>query len=247
MKKAISVFSALSFLFTLPLTGCGHISRPTLGNTFIMGDSYSTFDGEIPEGYPAYYPKNAKDFGVDRVQKTWWRRLISKTNANLLINSAYSGSTVCHTGYNGDDYSKISFLGRLEQMIASGYFNEHRVDSFIIFGGLNDYWANSPLGEIKYENITEEDKFSFFPALSQFFQSIKEASPETRIIYIVCELLSDEMKNGIHEICEYYGIETVEPRSITIKSGHPDAEGMKKISSDILTYLKNNKTKKISN
>ena len=247
MKKAISVFSALSFLFTLPLTGCGHISRPTLGNTLIMGDSYSTFDGEIPEGYPAYYPKNAKGFGVDRVQKTWWHRLISKTNANLLINSAYSGSTVCHTGYNGDDYSKISFLGRLEQMIASGYFNEHRVDTFIIFGGLNDYWANSPLGEIKYENITEEDKFSFFPALSQFFQSIKEASPETRIIYIVCELLSDEMKNGIHEICEYYGIETVEPRNITIKSGHPDAEGMKKISSDILTYLKNNKTKKLSN
>lgn len=105
-------------------------------------------------------------------------------------------------------------------------------------GGLNDYWANSPLGEIKYENITEEDKFSFFPALSQFFQSIKEASPETRIIYIVCELLSDEMKNGIHEICEYYGIETVEPRDITLISGHPNDEGMKKISTDILTYLK---------
>lgn len=238
MQKVFSVFSALSFLFALSFTGCGNTNRPDLGNTLIMGDSYSTFDGEIPEGYLAYYPKNSKDFGVDRVQKTWWHRLISKTDATLLLNSAYSGSTICHTGYNGDDYSKISFLGRLEQMIDSGYFKENRVDTFIIFGGLNDYWANSPLGEIKYENITEEDKFSFFPALSQFFQSIKEASPETRIIYIVCELLSDEMKNGIHEICEYYGIETVEPRDITLISGHPNDEGMKKISTDILTYLK---------
>ena len=46
------------------------------------------------------------------------------------------------------------------------------------------------------------------------------------------------MKNGIHEICEYYGIETVEPRDITLISGHPNDEGMKKISTDILAYLK---------
>ena len=238
MIKAISIFSALSFFLTLSLTSCGNSGRPELGNTLIMGDSYTTFEGEIPEGYLTYYPKNSKDFGVDRVQKTWWHRLISKTDSHLLINSAYSGSTLCHTGYNGDDYSKLSFLGRLEQMIADDYFNENRVDTFIIFGGLNDYWANSPLGEIKYENISEEDKYSFFPALSQFFRSIQEASPETRIIYVVCELLSDEMKNGIHEICDYYGIETVEPRDITLTSGHPNAEGMKKICDDILNYLK---------
>lgn len=238
MQKVFSIFSALSLLFTLSLTGCNNTNRPDLGNTLIMGDSYSTFEGKIPNGYPAYYSKESKDIGVNRVQKTWWHRLLSKTDANLLVNSAYSGSTVCHTGYNGDDYSKISFLGRLEQMIDSGYFNENRVDTFIIFGGLNDYWANSPLGEIKYENISEEDKFSFFPALSQLFRSIQEASPETRILYIVCELLSDEMKNGIHEICDYYGIETVEPRDIALESGHPNDEGMQKISTDILAYLK---------
>ncbi len=239
MQKVISIFSALSLLFTLSLTGCGNASRPELGNTLIMGDSYSTFEGEIPNGYPAYYTKESKEIGVDRVKKTWWNRLLRQTDAKLLLNSAYSGSTVCHTGYSGDDYSKLSFLGRLENMIAEGYFTENRVDTFIIFGGLNDYWANSPLGEIKYENITESDKFSFFPALSCMLQTVREVSPDTRIIFIVCELLSDEMKTGISEICSHYGVETVEPKDINLDGGHPDADGMKKIAEDILNYLKN--------
>lgn len=240
MQKAISIFSALSLLFTLSLTGCGNADRPYLGNTLIMGDSYSTFEGEIPNGFPAYYTKNSKDIGVDRVKKTWWSRLIRKTNAKLLLNSSYSGSTVCHTGYDGNDYSDISFAGRMKQLIDSGYFSENRVDTCIIFGSLNDYWANSPLGEIKYENITERDKFSYFPALSYMLQNIREASPETRIIFVICELLSDEMKNGIREICAHYGVETVEPNDVKIESGHPNAEGMEKIADDILSYLQNN-------
>ncbi|MBR7160841.1 MAG: hypothetical protein IKD07_00360 [Clostridia bacterium] len=240
MKKTISIFSALSLLLTLFLTGCGNESRPKLGNTLILGDSYSTFQGEIPTGYPAYYTKNSKDIGVDRVYKTWWHRLLRKTNATLLMNSSYSGSTVCHTGYNGDDYSSLSFLHRMEVLAESGYFTENRVDTLIVFGGLNDYWANSPLGEIKYESITESDEFYFFPALSKMLGTVRTVSPETRIIFVVCELLSDEMKNGISEICTYYGAETAEPKNVTIESGHPNAEGMKKICDDILFYLMNN-------
>ena len=234
MQKAISIFSVLILLLPLSLTGCGNKNLPNLGNTIIIGDSYSTFEGKIPAGYPTYYTKNSKDIGVDRVRKTWWGHLIRKTNAKLLLNSSYSGSTVCHTGYGGNDCSEISFTGRMEQLIASGYFNENRVDTCIIFGGLNDYWANSPLGEIKFENITEIDKFSYFPALSHMLQSIRKASSETRIIFVICELLSDEMKNGIREICSYYGVETVEPKNVKIENGHPNAEGMKKIADEIL-------------
>lgn len=240
MKKIISVFFALSILFTLFPTGCNNINRPELGNTVIMGDSYSTFEGAIPSDYPAYYTKDSKDIGVDRVRKTWWDLLLSKTNTKLLLNSSYSGSTVCHTGYNGVDYSEISFLGRLEALIDSGYFSENRVNTFMIFGGLNDHWANAPLGEINFENVEETDPFSFFPALSLMFQAIREASPETRIVFIVCELLSDEMKDGISEICAYYDVETIEPLGVELENGHPNKRGMKKISDDILSYLNSN-------
>ena len=240
MKTAISVFLAFSLLFILSMTGCGNKSNLNLGNTLIMGDSYSTFEGEIPSDHLTYYTKENPRCGIDRVEKTWWHRLIRKTNANLLMNSAYSGSTICHTGYYGDDYSSLSFLGRMKSLANGGYFSENRVDTLIIFGGLNDLWADSPLGEIKYENITESDEFFFFPALSQMLGIVREASPDTRIIFVVCELLSDEMKNGISEICTYYGAETVEPKNIELEDGHPNKIGMKKISNDILSYLKNN-------
>ena len=29
-----------------------------LGNIFILGDSYSTFEGYVPEGYPCWYMPN---------------------------------------------------------------------------------------------------------------------------------------------------------------------------------------------
>ena len=237
MQKVISVLCAFSFAISLSLTGCGKAKRSALGNTLILGDSYSTFEGEIPNGYPAYYGKNSKDIGVNRVQKTWWHRLLRKTNATLLMNSSYSGSTVCHTGYGGDDYSSISFLARTKALAEEGYFSENRVDTLIIFGGLNDYWANSPLGEIQYENITESDEFYFFPALSKLLGTVREASPETKIIFVVCELLSDEMKNGISEICAYYGVQTALPKDIELDGGHPTGEGMKTIAEDILAYL----------
>ncbi len=43
-----------------------------IGNLFILGDSYSTFEGYIPEGYAAWYINAGKpETDVTRLDQTW--------------------------------------------------------------------------------------------------------------------------------------------------------------------------------
>jgi len=59
------------------------------GNVLILGDSYSTFDGMIPEGYEIYYPKVKEGICVDICTKTWWGGLLEETGDTLVFNSSY--------------------------------------------------------------------------------------------------------------------------------------------------------------
>ena len=72
-------------------------------NIFIMGDSYSTYGGYIPQGYNCYYDDLRTDEPVIKgVEKTWWKILVNRMDYNIAMNDSFSGSTVCNTGYNGD-------------------------------------------------------------------------------------------------------------------------------------------------
>lgn len=62
-------------------------------NISILGDSYSTFIGWIPQGYAVWYNPTSKKTDVHQVENTWWWKLCDKTHATLLTNSSYSGST----------------------------------------------------------------------------------------------------------------------------------------------------------
>ena len=80
-----------------------------LGNIMIFGDSYSTYEGYIPEGYAKYYSGHRTgEPDVFDVKNTWWGRLIDATDANLLQNNSWSGSTIGYTGYDNRDCSKDS-------------------------------------------------------------------------------------------------------------------------------------------
>jgi hypothetical protein len=122
-----------------------------LGNVLIMGDSYSTFEGYNPEGYRHYYapvPRPDTNTDVVKVEHTWWHPLLAKTNANLILNNSWSGSTIGYTGYNGDDNSQTcSFIYRLRQLIAEGFFEKNKIDTVLVFGGTNDNWCCAPLGK----------------------------------------------------------------------------------------------------
>ena len=239
MKKILALITVFCLFISL-FTGCNvEKSSITLGNVLVLGDSYSTFEGHIPDGYAAYYSKKSKSFGVTSHKKTWWYMLVERTGSSLLLNSSYSGSTLCHTGYYGADCSDISFAARADKLIECGFFSDNEVNTLIILGGLNDYWAESPRGEIKYEGFEKEDVYSVYPAFAYMLSRVKEASPETRIIYIAEEYLPDDMKADMCEICTHYGAETVEIHGISKIDGHPDKEGMKSIAEQIIEYLEN--------
>ena len=94
------------------------------GKVLIFGDSYSTFEGYIPEGYAFYYPPSLSTRpSLPDVNFTWWKALINETASTLILNNSWSGSTMGYTGYNGADTSKTSsFITRLRKLTLEGFF-----------------------------------------------------------------------------------------------------------------------------
>lgn len=208
-----------------------------LGNVFILGDSYSTFEGYVPESYEVYYAKSyVGETDVDDVEQTWWKRLINQTGSQLLRNCSWSGTTVCNTGYSGD-CSDNSFIGRFEKLVGAGYFRDHRVDTMLIFGGTNDSWADSPIGEYVYADWKQEELFSFLPAVCYLVHRVKTELPNARIICMVNTEMKDAVARGIVSACEKYGAEAIVLRKIEKVSGHPNQMGMKQICEQVLRYL----------
>ena len=129
-----------------------------LGSVFILGDSYSTFEGYIPDGYGCYYFSKGPNYlpelsktecgsnDVCNVEQTWWYPIV-KENGNLVQNCSWSGTTICNTGYDGKDNSEVSFIARMEKLSDAGFFEENKIDTFFLFGGSNDSWSDAPLGE----------------------------------------------------------------------------------------------------
>lgn len=206
----------------------------SFGKIFILGDSYSTFAGEIPKGNNVYYPRDIID--VKAVSDTWWGKLIGDSDAELVLNESSSGTTVCNTGYDGRDCRDNSFIARLDRRISEGFFKENKIDTVIVFGGTNDNWAGSPVGEIRYGNISEEEKFKVLPAFSYLLAALTEKTDVKRIIVLVNEGFKDEITNGFTEIAKHYGAYPLSLKNIAKIEGHPNKEGMTAIKDQLIAF-----------
>lgn len=209
-----------------------------LGNVLIFGDSYSTFEGYIPEGYNVYYRTDSGATDVRAVTETWWHQLIKETGSNLVLNDSWSGSTVCNTGWDGDCSKTSSFNYRLNKYISNGFFNENKIDTVLVFGATNDSWINVPLGELKFSDFEEKELFGFLPAVSCFLKTLRETLPDARIVYIINSGLQKPFEEGIKEASNRYGIQTIEVGNIDKESGHPTVKGMAEIKDVILKEIK---------
>ena len=209
-----------------------------LGNLLIFGDSYSTFYGHIPQGNAWYYGNRADTecLKVLKVDDTWWGRLINATNANLLLNESYSGSTICYTGWNGY-CEEQSFIARLEKRIQEKLFENNQVDTLLLFGGTNDCWVPSPFGEIGKNSFEKEDLAKTFPALEYFLMRVKQVSPNTRVIGLINTGFPQEFTKNLQTIFENAGVEYIAFDYIEKGQGHPNDKGMQMICDAILTYL----------
>lgn len=204
------------------------LGKPVLS---ILGDSYSTFEGYIPQGNEPWYLKKITDGRTDvtSVRQTWWWQLIEEGGYKLGVNESYSGATISYTGYLGEDYSPRAFITRLPRIVPS--------DVILIFGATNDSWTGGPIGDYVYENLTRGHYFEFRPALGQLLQEAKNRFPGTRFVFVVNSDLKKEITESIVTECKKFKMEYVLLKNIDKKSGHPSVLGMKQIKDQLLDYL----------
>lgn len=207
------------------------------GKLLILGDSYSTFKGCISPECEHWYDENPRGVnGVNRVEQTWWHQLISQTDTEMLLNSSWSGTTICHTGYSGD-CSERSFVGRLERLIENGYFDHNTADTIIVFGGTNDSWADSPIGDLMYADWKREDLFSVLPATCYLIYRLQQVQPQARIVVIVNTELKPAIADGLVAASAHYGVECVVMRELDKLNGHPSITGMTQIKDQLVEIL----------
>ena len=210
-------------------------------NFVIFGDSYSTHKDYIPTGYKFYYCDGgrAPDQPVTNMtaEQTWWGRLLQNTDAKLVLNNSWSGSTIGYTGYEGDCSTTSSFICRYEKLLASGFFDTNQIDTIFVFGGTNDSWSNAPLGTEKFSDWKKEDLFCVLPAICYFMTQLKQNHPNTRILFIINCDIKEEIIACITNVAMRIGVETVTLHGIDKNSGHPTATGMQQIYEQIIEYL----------
>lgn len=210
----------------------------TFNNVLILGDSYSTFGGFIPESYEAYYSKTSEKSDLHDVRDTWWHSLFKETNSNLIHNNSWSGSPICYTGYGGVDCSKrSSFIVRFNELVENGFFVKNEINTIFVFGGTNDSCANSPLGELKFSDWTKEDLYNVFPAICCLISKIKEAAPNAKLYWLINEFIKPEIIKAMITACEYYKVDFIRFKNIEMDQGHPTVVGMRDIKNQIIDYV----------
>ena len=238
------------------------------GKTFsVLGDSISSFQGYVPEGYAYHYPAGS----VQAVGDMWWGKLAAETGMTLDVNNSYSGSPLCETGSlterpRGASAERMANLGTSP-------------DYIIVFMGTNDFNQEAAVGTYKIGDTFPDNINNFRNALAVAMNGIQANYPNAKLL--VCNVpecyparLADtataspfwtnsttgtiaNLNNAIDEICKEFGAEVVDLRRIytpktrsswthdgSAPAGknytfgvHPNAGGMTRIKDEVLKHL----------
>lgn len=235
MKKFLLNISVI--LFTL----CANAQSDSL-RISILGDSYSTFVGwVVPDTnliwyYPTESQYHQKGNDVCAVEQTWWHQVIMRMGAKLERNNAYSGATICYTGYRPKkdmphaDYSDRAFITRSNWL--------GNPDVILVCGATNDSWCGAPIGDYVFGNWTDKQLYSFRPAMAKLLYDLKGNYPKARIVFILNSELKDEINESVHTICKHYNVPCLDLHNIEKQSGHPSVAGMKAFADQVVEFLK---------
>ena len=210
------------FLVMLMVATCTCLSAQK--KVSVLGDSYSTFVGVIPSNYSSFYPNDRND--VTEIEQTWWDLYIKAKGYTLEKNDSWGGTTICGTGYGRMDTSRSNFISRVDSL--------GHPDIIFVFGGTNDAWANSPIGEYQYSDWTQEDCKQFRPALACLTDMLQKRYPEAEICFILNSELKEPVNESMREVCKHYNVKLVELHDIEKQNGHPSISGMKSICAQLL-------------
>jgi len=234
MKKLLTLILSLLIILSVALCGCGN--KVELGNVLILGDSYSTFEGYTTAGYESWYSTrvNTNHTDVFDVKDTWWWQVIEGTKSELKENSSYSGSLISDA-----KGTAFSFITRFYALTSSHYFEQTKIDTVFVYGGLNDYWNGVGTGQLKFSDWTDQDLKYSYSAFTYLLNEIRTALPDARVIVIMDETLPYNMRVSFAYAASYYDMESIVPTKISKQNSHPNKAGMKSISTQILEYLEN--------
>ena len=163
--------------------------------------------------------------------------MIERTDAELVRNDSWSGSTIGYTGYSGDCSTTSSFIYRYRKLVDNNFFADKDIDAIIVFGGTNDSWCNAPLGEVQYDDFSEKDLYNVLPAVCYFMATLKKNHPGARIIFIGNCDIKDEILDCMRNAAERMGAEYIELRGIEKEGGHPTVLGMKQICEQVVEKI----------
>lgn len=145
----------------------------------IMGDSISTYEGYIPEGYELYYTAEKREANsMDSVRDTWWMQVLDALDAELLVDNAYSGSQV--TGEEFPCASGLDRTGALGRDL-SGAPGHGGVDPdlILVYIGVNDFGFAVPCDR---EFAESPDEPTFREAYSTMLRRMQANYPGARIV-----------------------------------------------------------------
>ena len=209
------------------------VYTPSNGRISILGDSICTYNGISIGGRPYYGPggEGEGETDITDVSETWWGKLIEDKGYVLEVNQSRGGAPVCTTGYGGAPAKGgVSFIYRMGDI--------GNPDVIAIFGGTNDSWAGSPIGEYKYSDWNDEDLKTFRPAYAYMLDYLTKNHPNAKIVVIINCALSPEIDESIIEICNHYGVTYVE---LSDNCGgyqiHPDKAQMNQFYEEIKDYF----------
>lgn len=220
-------------LFILMTVACVGMQAQSKRGISILGDSYSTFKGYVlPDSNYVWYPQEkAENNDVQDIRQLWWHQLIREHGYRLCQNNSFSGATICHTGYNKEDYSDRSYCTRLWFLGSP--------DIILVFGGTNDTWAKSPVGDFKYSDWKHRDLYQFRPAMAYLLANLQNRYPGTDIYVIINDILSEDVTISMKTICDHYHVPYIQLHDIDKQWGHPSQKGMRQIAEQVAEALKN--------
>ena len=203
----------------------------------VLGNSISTYQGYIPEGYDCHYnPSNLK------AGDTWWMQFAEISGIPLNSNASWSGSTVSSARKKADSW----------------FFSDRRINDLsrhgtpkyiIVLGGTNDWGCDKcDLGT----SYSTKSYKNFSGAYSLLVSKLKAKYPYTDII--CCSILPRKQgfftpnakgwtihdgDSCIREIAALYGAKFIDMSDCgidqpitdyTTDGVHPNAAGMKLVS-----------------
>ncbi len=217
-------------IFLFGIIACMGMQAQSKRSISILGDSYSTFKGYVvPDTNAVWYPQKPENNDVQDIRQLWWHQLIREHGYRLCQNNSFSGATICNTGYDKEDYSDRSYCTRL------WYLGDP--DIILVFGGTNDSWAHSPIGDYQYGDWERSDLYKFRPAIAYLLANLQNRYPGTEIYVIINTELGDDVTSSMKTVCDHYNVKYIELKDIEKQWGHPSQKGMKAIADQVAAAL----------